>query len=410
MRFELFVADRYLRSRKRTGYVSLVTWISVAGVALGTGVLIIVLSVMNGFEQEVRARIVGTNAALILLRFDTDTMASSDSVSAAVLDVPGVVGSAPFVFAKGLLKAGNRSDGVIVKGVDLDREREVTTIVEQVDPPDARLDAPDRDALPGIILGRHVADRLRAAVGDEVQLASPFQTRAGPLGPIPKIRNFKVTGIFRSGLYEYDSTLSFISLADAQRFFGLGSNVTGIEIKVKDLFAAEEMEDAVLAHLGGYPYRINTWIDLNQNLFLWMKLERFGMGLMLLLIVAIAAFNIVGVLVMLVMESKRQIGVLKSMGASDGAIMRIFMATGAEIGLIGIALGVALGLGGAYLLDRYPLDLPADVYFLTSLPVLLRWTDVLIVAGVVYVLCWLATLYPSWKAARLDPVQAIREA
>jgi lipoprotein-releasing system permease protein len=408
LNFELFVADRYLRSKKQTGFISLITWISVAGVGLGTAVLIIVLSVMNGFEQEVRARIVGTNAALILLRYDRDTFPKPDSIATEVAEIPDVTGIAPFVYSKGLLRAGDRADGVIVKGVDLERERTVTTVVENVTPPLESLSNAKGEP-PAMILGKNVADRLRVTVGDEVILASPFDTRVMPLGAFPKIRRFRVAGVFTSGLYEYDSSLVFIALEEAQEFYSFGFEVTGIEISVSDMFAAETMKKKVLQHLGGYPYRINTWIDLNENLFLWMKLEKIGMSIILLLIVLVAAFNIIGVLVMVVMENKREIGILKSMGATDGSIMRIFMATGAEIGALGVGIGIILGLVATLVLDRYPLNLPGDVYFLNSLPVLLQWTDLIVVAVVVYALCWLATLYPSRKAARLDPVQAIRE-
>ncbi len=408
MRFELFVADRYLRSKKRTGFISLITWISVAGVAIGVAVLIIVLSVMNGFEQEVRGRIVGTNAALIVLRHDQDIVPRPDSVAAVIAAVPGVEGVAPFVYGKGLLRAGDRSDGVIVKGIDLEAERAVTTVADNVSPPLVSLRTVDGEA-PGIILGRSLADRLRASVGDEVVLASPFDATASPLGLLPKLRKHRVAGIFTSGLYEYDSSLAFIDVREAQKFYRLGGATTGIEVRIADPFEAPRLKTEVLRALGGYPYRINTWIDLNENLFVWMKLEKAGMSLILLLVVLVAAFNIVGVLIMMVIEKRKEIGVLKSMGASDGAILRIFMANGVEIGVLGTGLGTVFGLVGAWALDRYPLNLPPDVYFLSTLPIRIEALDVLMVMVVVLGLSSLATLYPSWKAALLDPVQSIRE-
>jgi lipoprotein-releasing system permease protein len=292
--------------------------------------------------------------------------------------------------------------------VDLERERSVTTVAQNVTPSLDNLDRVPGQA-PPIVLGRTVAERLHAGVGDEVVLASPFDATATPFGLYPKFRKYRVAGIFSSGLYEYDSSLAFISLEEAMAFYRMGSAATGIEVRIRDVFEAEAMKERVLDALGRYPYRINTWIELNENLFLWMKLEKAGMGVILLLIVLIAAFNIVGVLVMVVMENKREIGILKSMGASDGSIMSVFMAAGTEIGAVGVLLGTILGLAGAWTLDRYPLNLPGDVYFLNSLPVLLEWGDVVMVVAVVFALCALATLYPSWKAARLDPVQAIRE-
>lgn len=416
MRYEFLISQRYLRSRKRTGFVSLITWISVGGVALGVIALIVVLSMVNGFAEEVRARIVGTNAHLILLTYGDGGVTDTLTVERELKAIPGVVGSAPFVYGKGLLSTRSQSDGIIVKGVSLRAERRVTTVADRIEPPldDFPVRPAGRDSaasawMPGIVVGRHVAEGLRVGVGDEVLLASPFQGRATPLGVIPRVRKFRVAGIFTSGLYEYDSSLAYISLDEAQRFFGLGPAVTGIEIKIADMFAAAKYEETVLARLGGYPYRINTWIELNENLFAWMRWEKIGMGILLLTIVIVSAFNIVTALIMLVMEKRREIGILKSMGATRGEVMRIFMAMGLVIGLIGTVLGSAIGYALAFVLDRYKLiTLPGDIYFLDTLPMKIHWLDGVIVTGLTLFLCFLATLYPSWKAARLDPVEAIR--
>lgn len=415
MRYELLIAGRYLRSKKRTGFVSLITWISVGGVALGVIALIVVLSMVNGFEEEVRARIVGTNAHLILLTYGDGGIRDHADVRAKVTEVPGIVGSAPFVYGKALLSAGPQSDGVIVKGVSLAEERRVTTVADHIEPPfddfARRPTDPDslRDWLPGIVLGKHIAETLRVGVGDEILMASPLEGRATPLGVIPRVRKFRLVGVFRSGLYEYDSSLAYVSLEEGQRFFALGAAVTGIELKIADMFAAAEYEDRVLQHLGGYPYRVNTWIELNQNLFAWMKWEKVGMAILLFTIIVVAAFNIVSALIMLVLEKRREIGILKSMGATRAEIMRIFMAEGLVIGGVGTIAGSVLGYGIAFVLDRYELiSLPGDIYFLETLPMKLHWPDGVVITLTTLAICFVATLYPSWTAARLDPVEAIR--
>lgn len=409
MSYELFIARRYLRSKKRTGFVSVITWISIAGVALGVLALILVLGIVSGFEDEVRGRIAGTNAHLILLSYGDAGLKDTARIEKELGTIPGVLGMSPFTFGKALVSAGQQSDGVIVKGVDLAAERRVTTVADHLDPPLDRIPPPDDKGRPGIILGRHIADRLRVGVGDEILMASPFGGRATALGVVPILRRFRVASVFSSGLYEFDSSFAYVSLAEGQRFFGMDSTITGIQIKIHDMFAAAEYETKVLEKLGGYPYRVNTWIELNENLFVWMKWEKIGMTILLLLIVMVGALNIISALIMVVMEKRREIGVLKSMGATRGSVMRIFMLEGLFIGLVGTIAGSLLGYPLAFVLDRYKLiSIPGDVYFIETLPMKINWTDGLVITGSALLLTLLATLYPSWKAASLDPVQAIR--
>ena len=409
MSYELFIARRYLRSKKRTGFVSAITWISILSVALGVLALILVLGIVSGFEDEVRGRIAGTNAHLILLSYGDAGLKDTDRIEQEIGTIPGVLGMSPFTFGKALVSAGQQSDGVIVKGVDLAAERRVTTVADHLEPPLDRIPPPDAQGRPGIILGRHIADRLRVGVGDEILMASPFGGRATALGVVPILRRFRVASVFNSGLYEFDSSFAYVSLAEGQRFFGMDSTVTGIQIKIRDMFAAPEYKTKVLERLGGYPYRINTWIELNENLFVWMKWEKIGMTILLMLIVMVGALNIISALIMVVMEKRREIGVLKSMGATRGSVMRIFMLEGLFIGLVGTVSGSLLGYPLAFILDRYKLiSIPGDVYFIETLPMKINVSDGLIITGSALLLTLLATLYPSWKAASLDPVQAIR--
>lgn len=411
MNYEIFIARRYLSSKKRTGFVSVITWISIAGVALGVVALIVVLSMVNGFEEEVRSRLAGTNAHLILLSYGDEGLKDAGRLESVIRGIDGVVGVAPFSYGKALISAGSQSDGVIVKGVDLAAERQVTTVADHLEPPLATIPdgSTDPDGRPGIVLGIHVAERLRVGVGDEILVASPFEGRATALGVIPRVKRFRVASVFRSGLYEFDSSLAYVDLESGRRFFGMDSTVTGLQIKIADMFAAQKYETTVLAAVGGFPYRVNTWIELNENLFAWMKFEKVGMTILLLLIVMVGAFNIISALIMVVMEKRREIGVLKSMGATNGAVMRIFMFEGLFIGVVGTVAGSILGYSLAFVLDRYRLiTIPGDVYFLDTLPMKIHALDGVVITISALGLCFLATLYPSWKAARLDPVEAIR--
>jgi lipoprotein-releasing system permease protein len=407
MRFEFFVAGRYLRAKRRLSFISIISGISVGGVLVGVAALTIVLSVMNGFEDEVQKRIVGTNAHVIVLSHDEKGFEANADLLKRIESVPGVAGAAPFVYTKGMISAGSFSDGIAIKGINLSGEKQVTDVYRNISPPIESIDPEDGPS--GIVLGQYLANTLGVAAGDEVVLTSPLQGSATIFGMIPRVKKFKVVGIFTSGMYDYDSSLGYISIAAAQDFLGLGGRVTGVEVKVNDMYRAPQIADSIIRTLGGFPYTASNWIELNRNLFSWMKTEKIVMFVILMLIVAVAAFNIISTLIMVVMEKRRDIGILKSMGATSRSVMRIFMAEGVAVGLIGTALGCLVGFVGCYLLQKYKfITLPGDVYFIDRLPVKMEAGDFLMVALVAVGVCFAATLYPSWKASRLVPVEAIR--
>ncbi len=408
--YELYVARRYLVPKRGRGFLSLITWISIGGVALGVLALIVVLAVMNGFEREVKTRIVGTNAHVILLRYGVQGIGGVPEVLARVRAHPEVVAASPFVYGKAMVAARGVSDGIVVKGIDLAAEAAVTDVlryVESIDEP--RLESEEPGSLPGIILGAHVADNLQVTLGERVQLMAPTAGAVSPLGYIPRVRNFRVTGIFRSGMYEYDASLGYIGLREAQDFMALGDRVSAVEVKLRDMYRAPEVAGTLVRELGGFPYRSNDWIEMNANLFSWMQTEKRVMFVILALIVTVAAFNILAALIMLVKEKKRDIGILRSMGATGDGIRRIFVLEGAIIGLVGMALGTGGGLLLCHLLERYKfIKLPGDIYFVDTLPIAVDPRDVAAVILAVLAISVLATLYPSRQAARLNPVEAIR--
>jgi len=276
----LRIARRYLRTRHATGFITLLAWISIVGVTIGVAALIVVPAVMNGFEQEVRSRIAGTNAHVLLLSFDEGGIPDTTRVLKALRRRPGVLGVSPFVYSKALVTKEGTADGIIVKGVDLAQERAVTTVANDITPALAAI--PDSGAAgpPGIVLGSEVAARLRARVGETVVLATIHGGLQSPLGLVPRLVPFRVVGIFESGLYEYDSSLAYVSLAEAQRLFDV-AGVTGVQIRLADLFAAPAFARAMVKDLGGYPFRSSDWVEQNANLFRFMKIEKATMFLIL---------------------------------------------------------------------------------------------------------------------------------
>ncbi len=406
--YELFIARRYLWSRPRRSFISLISIIAVLGVMVGVWVLTVTLSGMNGFEQEVQAKIVGTNAHIVLLTHGTAGLTDYEELSARLQEIDGVIGTSPILYTKAMLSEGRRADGVVIKGIDLAREKQVTEVPSYIVPELTAIDGGGFTDLPGIVLGFEVALRLVAGIGDTVAMSSPIRTVRTPLGAVPLVKKFEVVGLFRSGMYEYDTSFCFISIAAAQDFMDLEGGVTGIEVKIEDMFAASEMATEIELSFGP-PYVANNWIDVNQNLFAWMRIEKFFMFLILLMIILVAAFNISSMLIMVVMDKRRDVGVLRSMGARSSSIMAIFVMQGLQVAMLGTALGSLLGLVTSWVVDRYKIvSLPPDVYFIDTLPIRIEPLDFLLVAGATILICFVGTLYPAWRAAKMIPVEAIR--
>ena len=408
--YEIFVGLRYLRAKRRTRTILLNTFISITGITLGVAALIGTLGIMTGFKEDMQAKILGTTSHVVVQPRGKQTLAGYAELIQQVEDVPGVVAATPYIYQQVLLTSKTGVRGVVLRGIDPQKEPEVTEVTKNVKSGTVQdLAAPDAsaqtDRKPGIIVGKELARRLGVVVGSRINVVSPV----GPisaLGMTPKIRPFRVVGLFESGMYDYDASLAYISLEEAQRFFSLGRTATGIEVKVDDVFAADAVAKRIDARLGkGYMAR--DWMLLNRNLFSALRLEKTMMFLLLVLITLVASFNIVGTLTMIVTEKQREIAILKAMGATPQAIMRIFMLNGVVIGLTGTAIGIPLGYTFLYLIENY-FTFDQTVYFLSSIPVHVKALDVFLVAFSAILISFAATLYPSWQAAKLAPVSALR--
>ena len=422
--------------RPRLPATMLMTLISIGGVATGVWALTVVLSVMSGFEQDLKSKILGAHAHGVVLKYGQNDFTDWRGTQDRVLGVPGVAASTPFLYAEVMLSAGQNLTGSVLKGIDTATVGRVTEIPRNLDkgrlewldrpeeipeaaPRSNLRDALDgagtasgdppapRETLPGILLGRELARGLRVGVGDVVNVVSPFGD-IGPAGPQPKSRPFRVAGILYSGFYEYDAKFAYLQLAESQRFFGTGDSVTGLELKMKDVDAARPVMRRVLAALEGYPFRTKDWGEMNRNLFSALMMERIAMAVILGFIMLVASFIVVATLVMLVLEKTREIAVLRSMGATTTSIMKIFVAEGLAIGAVGTGFGLLLGLGTTALVAKVGIPLDPEVYYISHLPVLVDGGDFALVALAALALSYLATIYPATRAARLEPVDGLR--
>ncbi|MCK5503870.1 MAG: lipoprotein-releasing ABC transporter permease subunit [Thermodesulfovibrionia bacterium] len=403
--YQIVIAFRYFKSKKKHGGISINTLISIAGVALGVVTLITVLSVMSGFHEDLQEKILGVNSHIVTLSYD-GRIRDHETIRDRIDKVEGVISSSPFIYGQVMLRFGDRSRGVVVRGVDPVAGKNTTDILKSLKVGSVD-DLKGDGGVSGIILGRELLGTLGLFVGDVIDMVSPIG-EPGPLGMIPKMRKFRVAGFFEAGMYEYDSSLAFIDIKDAQDFFIYDDSVTGIEVKIDNVYDAGDIADRIEQSIGP-SYYAKDWMQMNRNLFSALKLEKIVMFIILTLIVLVASFNIISNLIMIVIEKGREIAIIKAMGATNRGIMSIFMIHGVIIGFVGTIIGVT----GGYVLCRFLktykfITLPADVYYLSYLPVKMSMFDFTVVPAAAVLISFMATIYPSWSAARLDPVEQLR--
>ena len=405
--FEIRVGLRYMKAKRKQAFVSVISAFGVLGVMLGVMTLIIVQGVMNGFEEDLKEKILGTVSHLVVMNHSSRRVTGWAKLMERINVFDGVEATTPYIYGQAMMATRGKVRGVIVRGIDGETAGKVISLPRYLQKGSLKNLAPTRGKLSGIIVGRELAITNSLRMGDPVQLISP-QGKRTPIGAIPKVQTFRIVGIFKSGMYEFDANLVYMGLAEAQKFFEMGDGVTGIEVNLTDIYAAPKLADRIAVSLGS-PYWTRTWRDMYRNLFSAMKLEKIAMFVILTFIVLVAAFNIVISLIMLVMEKSRDIAILKALGATSDRIMRIFIAQGMVVGVVGTVLGAIAGVGGAALLARYKfIELPEEIYTISTLPVSIVPVDVLITCLVALSICFLATIYPSLRAARLEPVEALR--
>ncbi len=410
--YQLFIALRYLKSKRKHKGISFNAIISIGGVAVGVMALLVVLSVMSGFHEKLKQKILGANAHAVVLSFK-GAIEDHNHVIKKLKDEPQIASMSPFVLGQVMVSSGERAHGIFMRGIepasdlkttDILRHLKVGSIEDLIS--DSKIQTKE-NAYPWIILGRELASTLGVMRGDVVNILSPMG-EIGPLGMLPIIKNFQVVGIFEMGMFEYDMNLALTDINAASDFFGFGNKVTGIQVRVNDIYKANQVSKAVNEKLG-FPYYARDWMQMNRNLFSALKLERFAMFIILTLIILVASFNIISTLMMNVMEKQKEIAILKAMGAANRGIMMVFMLQGLFIGIVGTTLGVIGAYALGNIIHNYEIiKLPADIYYISTLPVNMKLFDFVVVSVSAITISFLSTIYPSYYAARLNPVEPLR--
>ena len=426
MPYEFFISRRYMRAKRKQVFVSIITSISIFGIFLGVAALIIVLAVMNGFEEDLRSKILGIRSHIEVTTDMSGPMKNYRAVREEIDKIPGVVASTPFIYTEAMVRSGNGIAGVVIRGMDTAsapkviklgkiKEGKLEYLDNIPDPILKKLSAEDK-SLTGIMIGKEMARNMGLFLYDTVTMISPSGGIATPMGMVPRMKKFIVVGIYESGFYEYDSKLAFLSLAGCQQFLDMGDTVSGIDIVVNDIYKADVIARSIQGKLG-FPFFTQNWMQMNKNLFSALKLEKRVMFIILSLIVLVAAFNIISALIMIVMEKNKDIAILKSMGATSGTIMKIFIYQGLIVGVVGTFFGCIAGLTIALNLQKISVAvekifnfkiLPGDVYYLSELPSKVNYGDVVVIVIGTLLICFLSTIYPSLRASKLDPAEALR--
>lgn len=408
MKYEYWLGLKYLRSKNKHTFLSVISWISILGVAVGVMALIIVLSAMSGFQADFRARILGNNAPLIVFSANRD-MAQNEKNLSDIKSVPGVKGASPFVYGEVLLVSDTgKSSGAVVYGIEPEKARAVISLENDLTSGSLEELNTTKSGLPGIILGQAIAnEQLYVSVGSTVSVVSP-KGEISPFGYAPKMRKFEVVGLFKTGLYEYDSKSAYTYLGSAQNFFEEEGRIKGIQVSVDKLSMAEKVGMEIQKKLGS-GFFVRHWMELNKDLFNAFKLEKTVFFIIVVMIVLVASFNIVSTLTLLVLTKTKEISILQAMGAHSVSISRIFIFVGSSIGFIGTLIGIALGLLGSVLLKNYiPFPLDANIYQVDHLPIKIDAMEVLLVGVCAVLISFISTIYPALQAARVEPSKGIR--
>jgi lipoprotein-releasing system permease protein len=403
MSFELFIALRYLKARRKQAFISVITFISMLGIAIGVMALVIALALITGFQKDVQDKILGATSHIMVSDQSGEGLSGYQDLIAKVRGVRGVQTVSPVIYDMVLVNGPYKSKGAMLKGIDFDLDKEHQPWLAKLDQGTLPADSPRE----GILLGKELSFSIGAGVGDAVTVLTS-SSRLSPLGLLPKTKRFQVSGLFSTGLYEFDSTTALISLRSAQKFFGLEGRINQIQIRIADIFAAPEVAEELRLALPPTTY-VTTWMELNRSLFSALKLEKNIMFLTITLIVVVAALNIIATLILMVMEKTRDIGILMAIGAPSGSVRKIFFLQGAMIGVIGTTVGTALGLLCCWLANTFQLiKVPVDIYQISYVPFHIQALDLALIVGVSLTISLLSTLFPSYRASKVDPVVALK--